>query len=494
MERLRVLLINPPIVLPIGTTPTSSPPLGLAYLAGVLEKRFDVNIMDCIAEGINKRAYYSKGLERWGVDMDELNLRITRWEPDVVGISCRYSSQENIIYDIAKVYKHYAKIRSRNIVVVVGGPHASAVPWRIMENEDIDFVVIGEGEVPMFQLCRSLQTGSGTNNIEGLAFMDLTGKILVNPRSTYIDHPDQIPFPARHLLMMEKYKNLPLYFQPKTENHTNMLLSRGCDSHCTFCSVPFCFGNKFRPRSPENVLKEIQRLVERSNIQEIYFEDDNFFHDLDIAEQICEGIVEKGLNIFWSAQSGFVGRGYNNRLISLMKKSGCYNITLNIESGCDRVMSEVINGPNEINILLNMINALRNAGIGVSANFRVGFPGETKEEITRTFQFINTFKLENFNVHLAQPYPGTPMWEHCEKENSFIHEITSSSYLLEEYLIHTQHFEREDLFKIYETGMKSVWKKQVTLKPGMLIDSIGGLIDRHVLHPFTSKEKKRRGR
>lgn len=492
MERLRVLLINPPMILPTGTTPTSSPPLGLAYIAGVLEKRFDVSMIDCMVEGINKKAYYSKGLERWGVDMDELNLRITRWEPDVVGISCRYSSQENIIYDIAKVYKRYAKIRSRNIAIVVGGAHASAVPWRIMENENINFVVIGEGEVPMFQLCRSLQIGSDTNDIEGIAYRDHTGKILVNPRSSYIDQPDQIPFPARHLLMMDKYKSVPLYFQPRTSNHTNMLLSRGCNSHCTFCTVPFCFGNKFRPRSPANVLKEIKQLVQRNNIQEIYFEDDNFFHDLDIAEQICGGIVAMGLNILWSAQSGLVGWGYSNSLIQLMKKSGCYHITLNIESGCDRVMGEEINGPNEINILLNMIQALKNAEIDVMTNFRIGFPGETREEIMRTFGFINAFRLENFNVHLVQPYPGTPMWEHCDKENYFAHEISPGSYLLDEYLIHTQHFGREELLKIYEAGMKSVWKKQVTSHPGMLIDSIGGLIDRHVLHPFTSKGKKRR--
>jgi len=493
MERLRVLLINPPMILPTGSTPFASPPLGLAYLAGVLEKRYDVKIIDCMVEGINKKAYYSKGLERWGVDMDELNLRITRWEPDVVGISCRYSSQEQIIYDIADVYKRYAKIRSRNIMVVAGGTHASAVPWRIMEHENIDFVIIGEGEVPMFQLCRSLQIGSDISDIEGLAFRDHTGKVLVNPRTGYIEKPDQIPFPARHLLMMEKYRNLSLYFQPRTGNHTNMLLSRGCDSSCSFCAVPFCFGSKFRPRSPANVLKEIAMLVQRNNIQEIYFEDDNFLHDLDIAEQICQGIISMKLNILWSAQSGLVGWGYSNRLLSLMKQSGCYHITLNIESGSDRVMGDVIKGPNEINVLLNLINALKSADIDVIANFRIGFPGETREEIEKTFDFINQCGLENYNVYLAQPYPGTPMWEQCEKDNLFMHEISPDNYLLEEYLMHTEYFGREELLDIYEKGMKSVWKKQVAMRPGMLIDSIGSLIDKHVIHPFTSKQKKRRG-
>lgn len=493
MERLRILLINPPRLLHAGYLPYACPPLGLAYLAGVLEKTFDVKILDCMVEGITHKSYVSRELTRWGVDMDELALRIPRWEPDVVGISCSFSSQEDVVFDVARVYKEHARIRERNIIIVAGGAHASAVPWEIMGNKDIDFVVSGEGEVPLYQLCKALQAGADVGGIEGLAYRDQRGNIMVNPRESYIKDLDEIPFPARHLLLMDKYSQSPTYFQPRAKPYTNMLLGRGCDSRCIFCSVPGCFGPVYRPRSAESVLDEMKMLLERYNIKEIYFEDDHFLRDLTRAEEICRGIIESKMDFAWSCQSGIVAHGYTGKLFELMKKSGCYRVTLNIESGCDRVLGDVIGSPHDLNILTNLIPALQACDIEVAANFHIGFPRETREEIMETFDFIARFNFAGFNVYFALPFPGTPFYEECIREDLFARLTKFKDYLLENTFLKTDHFDPRGLIKIHESGMKKIWKKQAVKRPEVLIESIGGVFDQ-VIHPFTSREKRKRDR
>ncbi|MCE1245318.1 MAG: B12-binding domain-containing radical SAM protein [Firmicutes bacterium] len=491
MQRLRILLINPPQIHHVSEKPVCAPPLGLAYMAAVLEKAFDVKITDCIAEGFEKKSYVTKEINRWGVDPDELNLRVTRWEPDIVGISCTYSPQEEVIFDIAAVYKRFAEIRGKNIITVVGGPHATAVPFDIMKHKDVDFVVTGEGEIPMFQLCQAIQSNMDVSGIHGLAYRDHTGKVMVNPRSEYIDNPDKIPFPARHLLLMDKYLQAESYFKPRFLERTNMILSRGCDSRCLFCTVPGCFGGKFRPRSADNIIAEMKEIIEKYAIKEVCFEDDNFFRNLDIATELCSKMTDNKLNLAWGCHSGLVARGYSNKLIELMKQSGCYRVTLNLESGCDNVLGKILNSPNDRNIAANMILALEKAGIEVAVNFRIGFPGETQQEIMETFSFISKFKVADVKVFFAVPFPGTPFQEQCNKEGLFIRPVKYRDYLLESTFLRTEEFDPQVLQKLHEVGMKNLWKKRATSDAGVLFSGVGSVLEKTVLHPFSSKEKKR---
>ena len=492
MSRLRILLVNPPQLRIAGSEPPPCPPpLDLAYIAAVLENSFDVKILDCMVEGIHIKKYFEKDVEIWGVDTDEMTKRIPRWEPDIVGISCPFPAQEEVLYRVAKVYKDFGKIRGKKIAVVAGGPHASSIPFEILKNENIDFVVIGEGESPMFHLCQAIQENKEYFDIDGLAYREKDGKVAVNPRQKYIEDINKIPFPARHLLLMDKYYRTPTYFKPHSKLFTNMVLTRGCDARCIFCSVPSCSGGTIRYRSPENVVEEINLLKERYRIDEIYFEGDNLFRNQEYAEELCKAFIEAKLNIKWSCQAGVVAWGYNKKLLAMMKESGCYRINVNVESGSDPVLAKIVKSPNEKNIMLNFIQAIAAAGLETHVRFSIGYPGETREHILETFYFINTFNFSEYEVHFAKPYPGTPFWEMCKSNGLFPRPVKLVDYLRDAPYVSTGFLTPNELEQAYKEGMKIVTYKQAAVRPGAFMKNMGSIFGKFLLNPVTSRQRKK---
>ncbi len=492
MERLRVLLVNPPQLLYLTDTPTTSLPLDLAYLGGVLEKQFDVKILDCMVEGFSNKQYVTPKINRWGVDMDEIALRIARWEPDVVGILCHHPTQEEVVSDVASVYKKHAKIRKKNIITVVFGYHATASPWDIMNSQEIDFVVLGEPEIPLFELCRSLYVGMDVSEIEGIAYRDYLDRVLVNPRSTYVDDMDQMPKPARHLFLMDKYFTAPCFYLPHANPFTNITFSRGCDAQCIFCPIPNYYGRKFRRRSVDNAMQEIKELIEKYEVMEIYIDDRNFLRDLDFAEELFERIAKAHLNVNWAFPRGLTVWRYSRKLVDLLKEAGCYTVTLDILSGNDRVLNEVIKSPQDLDTIVNFVMDLKRKEIGVHGRFTVGYPSETEEEILDTYRFIRDLELTSYKVDIAMPVPGTSFWKICQQEGLFVRPVNYRDYIVESGLIRTEHFDPDRLLEIMEKGEKLVWRRRASKDPKVLMESIGAFIDSNILHPFTSKEKKRR--
>jgi len=481
MERLRILLINPPQILPINSIPDATPPLGLAYLAAALEKDFEVRIIDCLLEGISKQKFISRELTMWGIDVDDLGRRISEFNPQIIGISCLYSGQDEMLHMIAAISKDRAKKENRNIFVVAGGPHASAGPKQMLRNKNIDYVIIGEGEFAFQQLCRVIQTGQSPESISGLAYRGAGGKLKANFPDQFAKHIDRIPFPARHLLNMTRYSSLNPYFRPRYRPSTNILLSRGCDNNCIFCSVPNNFGSCCRLRSPKNVMDEIREVVARFGIKEIYFEDDNLLRKIEYSRELCQRIIRADLDIAWSCTSGIVARGYNGHLLRDMKRSGCYSITLNLESGNDRVLWKIIKSPNDGDIAINLTKALKKSDIAVKANFRVGWPDESKEEMADTFRLAGNFKPDDISINTPIPFPGTPFWDKCLKQKLFAGPFKFKDFLLNQYFINSGQFTAESLPSIIEELSRDILGKSGRSGSDGLL---GGILSR-VANPFS---------
>ncbi|MFC1666688.1 B12-binding domain-containing radical SAM protein [Candidatus Omnitrophota bacterium] len=392
-----------------------TPPLGIAYLGAVLkENGFQVNILDATADGWEHEEVINNEYIRYGLSLDSIRQRIKDFSPDVLGVSCLLSSQYREMHGICKI----AKDISRDMITIVGGEHPSSLPHETLKDKNIDFVVLGEGEMTFRDLLVRMNKGWHYNDLDGLAFRD-NGKIKINPKKMFIKDLDMLPFPARHLLPMQKYFtiNRPQALTWRKRPNTSVITSRGCGARCIFCGTTRHWGNRFRARSAENVLKEIDRLIKEYGIKEVQFIDDNLLSDRGRALQLLDGLKERRLS--WWAPHGFAVWTLDKELLRKLKDSGCYEITLGIDSADKRVLKEIIHKPLDIDVVPSLVKEMRRLRINTKAYFIVGFPGETKKEMKRTFRFARTLKFDAATFFIASPLPGTELYKICH-ENKYI--------------------------------------------------------------------------
>ena len=410
----KILLIQPPYDILRIEPKTTQPPLGLAYLASVLEKDYEVKILDAVVEGFENEQVIDREFKRYGLHFDDIKRGIEKFNPDVVGISCLFSTQAENSHKVIKI----AKEVNPDIITLFGGAHPSVLPELVMEDGNIDFVIIGEGEHTTRELLRALETGSGFLALDGLAFRE-NGSVRVLPKTNYIQHLDSLPFPARHLLLMEKYFkiNTPMGTTTRKVPNTCLCTSRGCPANCIFCSIHTVWGRKYRPRPPENVISEMEFLIKEYGVKELQFYDDNLTFDRERAFRIFDEMIKRRLDLLWTTPNGVAIWALDEELLKKMRESGCYKISLGVESGDDYVLHRIIQKPLNLKKVKPIINFCRKLGMGIDAFFVVGFPGETKEQMEKTLRFARSLKVDNLSVTLATPHPGTRLYEICQKEN-----------------------------------------------------------------------------
>lgn len=260
---MKILLLNPPAILPRNQKDMDLfyPPLGLMYIAAVLEKNgYDVSIIDAHIEGWEKINKFDEKKNYGGITYDEIKERIENLKPDIVGISCttpQIRSAERIFSIIKKIDKR--------IITILGGPHATVRPMNCIANPDIDFLVIGEGEYIMLELMQRIENRKNNfDDIKGIIYRD-NGKITTTERRPMIQNLDELPFPARHLVPMNRYFEANYRNNVFKKRWTSIASSRGCPYECNFCTVRLSMGRVWRFRSPENVIKEIE-LIKKTTI------------------------------------------------------------------------------------------------------------------------------------------------------------------------------------------------------------------------------------
>jgi anaerobic magnesium-protoporphyrin IX monomethyl ester cyclase len=226
---MRVCLINPPRLHPkLWGKPNVFQPLGIAYVAAVLERQSKVCIIDSPTEGWGNLQQVDGTKYRVGLKNEEIKDRIGQWSPDVVGINIPFSGWSKGAFEVASIVKNIDK----DIVTVLDGQYPSARPEECVTDPNIDFAVIGEGEYTISELVNELKEGSTQTlrKIKGLAFLE-NGKTVITPPRPAIEDLDSLPFPARHLLPMDKYfadvKETPLRGEIN-KPWTTMITTRGC--------------------------------------------------------------------------------------------------------------------------------------------------------------------------------------------------------------------------------------------------------------------------
>jgi anaerobic magnesium-protoporphyrin IX monomethyl ester cyclase len=448
------MLIYPPVSFSPQSMKQSHLPLGLAYLAAVLRDVCEVRILDAAVEGYYHEEPVEAGgraggrLLRYGLPFSEIEKRIAEFGPDLVGASCIFSSQFRNVIEVCRA----ARRVSPEIITATGGTHPTFLAERCLLDPDLDLVARGEGEFTLRDLVlRSKDAKSELlGSIPGLAWKDEAGKIRVNPAREPFPDLDEIPFPAWDMFPLEKYHKicLPMGIIYKQKPFMNMITSRGCPYRCNFCSSTNFWGNRYRTRSPENVLEEMEILVRDYGIREFKFFDDNLTMDKDRAKKIFRGMIERDLNVTWNTPNGIHVVRLDEDMLDLMKQSGCYELTLAVESGDPYVLRNIIKKPTDLKQVEEAAKRIRKKRIGSYGFFIIGFPGETKEQIQNTLNFSRKLKLDRISAFIANPLPGTELCE-TALEKGYI----SDSYSFDdidyfEGKFDTENWTREDIHRL----------------------------------------------
>ena len=413
---MKILLLYPPYTSHVEEEKKGYfPPLGLAYIAAILRNHnHSVRIIDMNVET---------------KDLEELEKICEKEQPDIVGISSAtitYNTCINILKRIKNVIP--------SAIRIVGGPHASILPHEFVNYSD--FVVIGEGEYTMLELVKTLENGEDPSNIEGLLFKK-DGKIVETGPRPLITCLDNLPFPARDLLHMEAYN----------DNKGAILTSRGCPFNCIFCNSYLIFGKKFRARSPKNVVDEIEYLVKKYNVHVIRVLDDMFTLNRKRVIEICNEILNRGLNIEWELTNGTRVNKVDKELLEKMHEAGCYRIYYGIESGSEKVLKMLRKGI-KLDQVRRVVKWTKEIGIEVGGFFMIGGPGETTETLKETEKFIDELNLDYVHLSIATPYPRTDFWNWVLKNGRFV--TNDYSKFEKEFIFETPDFPWEQRMKIFE--------------------------------------------
>lgn len=373
---LRVLLIQPP-ARDIRKEEIAVPPLGIAYLAAVLEQEgHTVRIIDGFAEGLGPAA---------------IEDRIAAFRPDLTGVTGMTPVIDNAFRVIRAARKH-----SRYLVL--GGPHASMVRQEVFKQApELDFSVQGEGETSIRKLAEALESGTGLSSVPGLITRDFE-----NPPACAIEDLDTLPLPARHLLPNDRYR----YLLSKGRV-TTIFSSRGCPYQCVFCDKTV-FGSKWRARSAQSVLAEIEVVVRDFGVQSIVFYDDLFTVKKDRVIEICRGILDRNLDIEWKCE-GRVNI-VDEESLRWMKKAGCSLIAYGVESGNQHGL-DYLNKGTKVEQIRNAFALTRASGIKPMGYFILGIPVETYEDGIRTIEFAKEIQAAYAQFSVLSPTPGTKLFD-----------------------------------------------------------------------------------
>lgn len=364
--------------------------LGLCYIGAYLKQQgYSVGLIDL------------RRIKNW----DDFSTRLNQENSDMVGVQFN-----TVNFDYAmqccKIAKEYNKI------VVAGGPHAIFSPQQLLNSGFIDYVICGEGEISFLELIQHTETDITSNRI-------IPGKRM--------DNLDTLPFPDRELFGVSDLI-LPRYFSnfPHPDNGLVIMASRGCVYNCTFCQplVKQMFGDKVRYRSVENVIYELKFLIDKYKIKYISFQDDTFTARKSWVFEFCNKIKEEKININWSAQSRV--NTVDEELIKEMKDAGCTCLVFGFESGSQRILDFIKKGIN-VEQSISAAKLCKKYGIIMFADYMIGIPTETKEDLKQTYKMIKEIKPEIHSLTYFTPVPGSYLYEYC-KENNLINITTFSDF------------------------------------------------------------------
>jgi radical SAM superfamily enzyme YgiQ (UPF0313 family) len=393
----------------IGRAGTLYYPIWLSYATAVVEQEHETRLVDAIARN-------------WG--REDVIEDVKKFKPDLIVMDSSFPSLNNDINVAELIKQNYDK----DVKIILVGPPASQFPEEILRNKGIDIVARWEYDFTLKEVAEVIKEDGDFKTIKGVSYKE-NSKIIHNPNREFTSSEDldKIPFVSK---VYKKYLNIKDYFLGQSlYPEIQIFTGRGCPNQCTFCAWPqTLMGRKYRVRSVQNVLDELEWIQGDLNVKEVFFEDDTFTINKKRVLGFCRGYKERGLDIIWSCNAR--ADTLDLETMKEMKKANCRLLIVGYESGSDEILRNIEKGFTVEQIKQFAKNA-KKARLLVHGDFIIGLPGETKETIVLTRKLIKETKPEILQVSVASPFPGTEFYEWC-KENRCLITDDPNEYLDEQ--------------------------------------------------------------
>jgi radical SAM superfamily enzyme YgiQ (UPF0313 family) len=401
-----------------------APPLSLLYLAAALrEGGHEPVLLDLTplrpAQDVAREEWYR------GVIMQ----KVAEVKPDLVGQNCFLSTHFAFVRSIARA----VKALSPSLPFVVGGIHPTLFAADIITNcPEIDYIVTGEGEGQAVQLADALSAGTIADiaKISALAYRDVHGRAVVNPRASYETELDRLPMPAWDLVNVPQYfTDHSTWYNPRKLDirmSVPILTSRSCPYDCNFCSAHRMMGRGLRLHSPTRVVDEMERLYRDHGVNYFGFVDDNLTLNKKHVMAICAEIVKRGLVIQFESFNGYNIASMDDEIVDAMCAAGCIYVIMPIEHGSDYMRNQIIGKKLPRDKIFRLAEIYKKHNLLTRGVFIMGFPEETVETLEETHRMMEELDLDLYNVFTLIPFPGTKVFDQAVRDKLLVTDVDPS--------------------------------------------------------------------
>ena len=357
------------------------PCVGLGYIAAYLQSK-----------GINSEIFDTNYLRQSPYDI------LRNKKQGVVGITCESRNFEEAV-KIAKFAKE------KGHITVLGGLHVSLIEEQTLDFHEIDFAIIGDGEIPFYTLVKKInEENNDFYNINGLIFRE-NGNVIKNPTGI-TKNLDDLPFPNYEIAKINNIDNYPI------------ITSRGCPYKCNYCTVGSISRGGWEYRSVKNIIDEIKLALEKYKIKEFTIIDENFSQKKNRVIDFCNRLIEEGIKIPWSVMEGMRADKIDKDILALLKKSGCNSITFGIETIENAELESATTDKKMLDIN-RAVKLSREAGFEVGGYFIVGLPGSNYKTVMNSVEFAKK-NLDIAIFWMAIPYLNTQLYKNVISKHKLL--------------------------------------------------------------------------
>lgn len=386
-----------------GKRPWDEPTLSVPIITSILKPVVDLSLVDANADKLT---------------VEETKKRIAEINPEIVLITALSAEYYKAYHTAARI----AKEVNPECAVLIGGVYPTVLAEDVIKDKNIDYAMIGYAEERLDKLVSYILQNNMNeiHKFEGLAYRCGEEEVL-NPMTTFIGDVEEMVQPDYSLVDLEKYidsqdVNVSNFVASSNKRNIGIMTSYGCPNNCLFCATRTISGRKTAFRKPEDVLEEIDFLVKNYRINCLTFLDDSILTDRKRAEAIFQGIIDRNYNL--ELKVGTLAAWHlDEDILRLMKQAGFTRIGIAIESGCERVLHQIVRKPLNLEIIPPLVKLFRKYDILMTADFIIGFPGETWEEIRETFRFAEACDLDLAMFHIATVLPKTDLYKLAKEQN-----------------------------------------------------------------------------